>query len=206
MTASDGCHGLDRAGAALAMHDVLDLIDQLKESALVACPVWGPDGEVADFTIEHLSPGYVDPAGRPAADLTRQSLLAAYPGSGGWLFTLATEVLTSGTRKHVAGPVAGLLSDSEQAAEVADLRAMAFDEGVIITWHQGDRTVSRDGGTASRNARDGGSVPPEGVARDLSRLIPHPALSAPGREPSPPPMRTKASNHKTVSPSGCGAR
>jgi hypothetical protein len=80
-----------------------------------------------------------------------------------------------------------LLSDGEQAVEVADLRAMPFDEGVIITWRQADRTAARDGGTALRDARDGGSVPPEGVARDLSRLIPHPALSGPGQAPASPP-------------------
>jgi len=180
VTDGDGGHRLANPRAALAMHDVLDLIDQLVESALVARPVRDASGTVADFTIEHLSPQYVDPAGRPATDLARESLLAAYPGSGGWLFTLAVEVLTSRASKHVAGPVAGLLSDGEQAVEVADLRAMAFDEGVIITWRQADR-AGRDGGTALRDARDGGSVPPEGVARDLSRLIPHPALSAPGQ-------------------------
>lgn len=125
----------------MAMPDVLDLIDQLVESALAARPVWGPGGTIADFTIEHLSPGYVDPAGRPARDLASRSLLAAYPGSGGWLFTLAAEVLTSGTGKHVAGPVGGLLSGSEQAVEVTDLRATAVDDEVIITWHQ---TSGRD--------------------------------------------------------------
>jgi hypothetical protein len=179
VTDDDAWQALDQAGAALAMHDVRELIDHLVESALIARPVWGADGTIADFAIEHLSPGYVDPAGRPATDLMRESLLAAYPGSGGWLFTLAAEVLTSGTPKHVPGPVGGFLSDGEQAVEVADLRAMALDEGVIITWHQADRVAGRDGGAASRDPRDGGSVPPRGVARDLSRLIPHPALSAP---------------------------
>jgi hypothetical protein len=87
----------------------------------------------------------------------------------------------------VPGPVAGLLSDSEQAVEVADLRAVAFDEGVIITWQRADRVLPAGGGTALRDARDGGSVPPQGVARDLSRLIPHPALSAPGQPASTPP-------------------
>jgi hypothetical protein len=169
------------------MPDVLDLIDQLVESVLVARPVWDPDGAVADFTIEHLSPGYVDPAGRPAMVLMRESLLATYPGSGGWLFTLAVEVLTSRTPKQVPGPVGGLLSDGEQAVEVSDLRAMAFDEGVIITWRQADRAAGLDGGAALHDARDGGSVPPEGIARDLTRLIPHPALSAQGQAPAVPP-------------------
>jgi hypothetical protein len=187
VTDGDGCQRLAHPWASLAMRDVLDLIDQLVESALVARPVRGPDGAIADFTIEHLSPGYVDPAGRPATVLATRSLLAAYPGSDGWLFTLAEEVLTSGTPKQVTGPVGGLLSEGEQAVEVADLRAMAFDEGVIITWRQADRAASRDAEAALRDARDGGSVPPEGVARDLSRLIPHPALAAPEQAPGTPP-------------------
>jgi len=195
VTDGDGCHQLARPWAALAARDVLDQIDKLAESALAVRPVRDPDGAVADFTIEHLSPGYVDPAGRPPTDLARESLLAAYPGSGGWLFTLAVEVLTSRTPKHVAGPVGGLLSDGEQAVEVADLRAMAFDEGVIITWRQADRTPGQDGGAALRDARDGGSLPLDGVARDLSRLIPHPALSVAGQPPAASPPATTAGAH-----------
>jgi hypothetical protein len=158
VTDSDGYHGPARVGAPLARPDVLDLIDQLVGSVLVACPLRDSGGTVADFTIEHLSPGYVDPAGRPAAELAGRSLLAAYPGSGGWLFTLAAEVLTSGTGKHVAGPVGGLLSGSRQAVEVTDLRATAVDEEVIITWQH--------------------ATPPGDAPRDLSRLVPRPASDA----------------------------
>jgi hypothetical protein len=118
---------------------VLELLDQVVESAVVVRPVWGADGTVADFTIEHLSPGYVDPAGREATDLTRQTLMTAYPGSDGWLFSLVAGVLASGAGTHVPGEVSGLLSGRAQAVDVADLRAAAFGDGVLITWHEADR-------------------------------------------------------------------
>ena len=127
------------AGASLAAPGVLELLDQVLESAVVVRPVWGADGTVVDFTIEHLSPGYVDPAGRPAADLARQTLLTAYPGSDRWLFSLAAGVLTSGAAAHVPGQVGGLLAGRAQAVDVADLRAAAFGDGVLITWHEADR-------------------------------------------------------------------
>jgi hypothetical protein len=146
MSGSDACQGLERglsagrtrAGASFAAPGVLELLDQVVESAVVVRPVLGLDGAVADFVIEHLSPGYVDPAGRPAADLARQTLLTAYPGSDGWLFSLAAGVLASGAGAHVPGPVGGLLSGRAQAVDVADLRAAAFGDGVLITWHEAD--------------------------------------------------------------------
>src|SRR5258708_20648790 len=95
MSGSDACQGLEqgstqglaqglgggltRAGAA-AVAGVLELLDQVVESAVVVRPVWGTDGTVADFTIEHLSPGYVDPPGRPVPDPTRPTFLTPYPG------------------------------------------------------------------------------------------------------------------------------
>jgi hypothetical protein len=138
--------GPARAEGSLAVPGVLELLDQVVESAVVVRPVWGTDGAVADFTIEHLSPGYVDPAGRLATDLARQTLLTAYPGSGGWLFSLAASVLASGAGTHVPGQVGGLLAGRAQAVDVADLRAAAFGDGVLITWHEADRLYP---GTAS---------------------------------------------------------
>ncbi|HEX3964135.1 MAG TPA: PP2C family protein-serine/threonine phosphatase [Trebonia sp.] len=134
MSGSDACQGLEPA-----VPGVLELLDQVVESAVVVRPVWGTDGTVADFTIEHLSPGYIDPAGRPVAALTRQTLLTAYPGCDGWLLRLAAGVLASGAGTHVPGHVAGLLSGRARAVDVADLRAAAFGDGVVITWHEADR-------------------------------------------------------------------
>src|SRR5580658_1433978 len=155
MSGNDGCQGVEqgrtqglgrglssmisRAGSSLAVPGVLELLDQVVESAVVVRPVWGTDGAVADFTIEHLSPGYVDPAGRPAAALTGQTLLTAYPGSDGWLFSLAAGVLASGAGTRVRGQVGSLLSGRGQPVDVADLRAAAFGDGVLITWHEADR-------------------------------------------------------------------
>ncbi|HEY6787157.1 MAG TPA: PP2C family protein-serine/threonine phosphatase [Trebonia sp.] len=137
--AQDPAGGLTRAGASPAVPGVLELLDQVVESAVLVRPVWGTDGTVADFTIEHLSPGYVDPAGRPVADLTRQTLLTAYPGCDGWLLRLAAGVLASGAGTRVPGHVGGLLCGRARAVDVADLRAAAFGDGVVITWHEADR-------------------------------------------------------------------
>ncbi len=81
MSGSDACQGLEQrldqgftqdlerglpaglaragvsAGVSSAVPGVLELLDQVVESAVVVRPVWGADGAVADFTIEHLSPG-----------------------------------------------------------------------------------------------------------------------------------------------------
>ena len=145
--------GPGRVGASLAAPSVLELLDQVLESAIVVRPVRGADGAVIDFTIEHLSPGYVDPAGRPAADLARQTMLTAYPGSDRWLFSLAAGVLTSGAAAHVPGQVSGLLAGRAQAVDVAGLRAAAFGDGVIITWHEADRRGPGDASEEELAAR-----------------------------------------------------
>ena len=49
---------------------VFGLLDQVAESVLVASPIRDGGGALADFAIEHLSPGYVDPAGRSVAELS----------------------------------------------------------------------------------------------------------------------------------------
>jgi serine phosphatase RsbU (regulator of sigma subunit) len=49
------------------------------DSVLVVEPVHDVDGGLADFFIAGVSPGYVDPAGRPAAEIAGRTLLEAYP-------------------------------------------------------------------------------------------------------------------------------
>jgi hypothetical protein len=145
--------GLTHTGVPLAVPGVLELLDQVVESALLVRPVRGADGAVADFIIEHVSPGHVDPAGRPAADLAQQTLLTAYPGCEGWLFSLAVGVLGTGAGAHVRGPVGGQLCGRAKAVDVADLRAAAFGDGVLITWHEADgltQEVASEGELATR--------------------------------------------------------
>ena len=68
-------------------------------------------GQVTDFSIEHVSPGFRDPAGR-RTDLTRLTLLEAYPASvsGQGLFARARQVLADGVTQHVPGPLSASLA------------------------------------------------------------------------------------------------
>src|SRR5580658_5388502 len=118
---------------------VYPLLDDLADSVLVAQAIRDDAGRVADFSIEHASPGFRDPAGRTAADLARLTLLEAYPASvsGQGLFARALQVLADGVPQHVPGP----LSESAAAADqvpLADLRVARFFDGVICTWHGED--------------------------------------------------------------------
>ena len=119
------------------------LLDELAEAALVLRAIPDADGHIIDFRIEHVSPGYRDPAGRTGPDLTRLTLLEAYPASVSveGLFARAVQVLTEGTSSHVSGPL-GIsaasgpsLSQADPVGElVRDLRVARFYEGVIVTW------------------------------------------------------------------------
>jgi serine phosphatase RsbU (regulator of sigma subunit) len=119
------------AGAAA----VFLLLDWVAESVLVVAPVTDAAGDLADFAIVHLSPGYVDPAGRPAADVAGRTLLRAYPDGAleDGLFARAARVLADGLPQHVPGPVGPIVGGGD-AAGIADLRAARHDGLVIFTW------------------------------------------------------------------------
>src|SRR5580658_3701641 len=118
---------------------VYTLLDDLADSVLVVQAIRDDGGQVADFGIEHVSPGFRDPGGRAGPDLARLTLLEAYPASvsGQGLFARALQVLADGVPQHVPGP----LSESAAAADqvpLADLRVARFFDGVICTWHGED--------------------------------------------------------------------
>ena len=132
---------------------VYTLLDDLADSVLVAPAIRDDAGRVADFSIEHVSPGFRDAEGRTATDLTRLTLLEAYPAgvSGQGLFARALQVLADGVPQHVPGPLSeslasGLiqteLSPDDDQAPPVDLRVARFFDGVIFTWH-GDRSPDR---------------------------------------------------------------
>jgi serine phosphatase RsbU (regulator of sigma subunit) len=92
------------------------LLDDLADSVLVLRAIRDGGGQVADFSIEHVSPGYRDPAGRPGTDLTGLTLLEAYPASvsGQGLFARALQVLADGVPQHLPGPLGESLGLAEQ--------------------------------------------------------------------------------------------
>jgi PAS domain-containing protein len=116
---------------------VFGLLDELAESVLVATPMRGRSGKITDFALTHLSPGYVDPGGRPAAELRGRTLLEAYPASvvGGGLFAYATQVLTEGRPRRVTGR-AGPLTGTGDTVEVADLRVAPYGDSAVFTWRR----------------------------------------------------------------------
>src|SRR6266704_41797 len=106
------------------------------------CSWPAPSGtRLADFSIEHVSPAFRDPAGRTEIDLTRLTLLEAYPASvaGSGLFARAGQVLTDGVAQHVPGPLHESLASGLPVTEtesgdtaLADLRVARFFDGVIF--------------------------------------------------------------------------
>lgn len=111
-------------------------LGQLCESVLVVRPLWDADGTVTDFQVVHLSAGYVDPAGRPRAELAGLTLLEAYPAStgGDGLFAMAARVLASGHAEHAAPGAVSTLTGDADAVQVAGAHAATCFAGVAFTW------------------------------------------------------------------------
>jgi serine phosphatase RsbU (regulator of sigma subunit) len=115
---------------------VFAALGEVTVSALVVRPLRGEKGEVTDFGIVYVSPGYADPAGRPAAEIAPLTLLEAYPRStsGDGLFARALRVLASGRAEHAPGLVTAPPADGANQAVLADLHAIPFFAGVLFTW------------------------------------------------------------------------
>ncbi len=111
-------------------------LDQLCESVLVVRPLWDAGGTVLDFQVVHLSAGYVDPAGRPRAELAGLTLLEAYPASacGNGLFAMAVRVLASGRAEHAAPGAVSTLTGDADPVQVAGVHAAPFFAGVAFAW------------------------------------------------------------------------
>ena len=99
-----------------AVPAVFAAFDQIADSALLARPLRGAGGEITDFAIVYLSPGYADPLGRPAAELASLTLLEAYPGLGVGRRPVraGARVLASGHAEHVPGIVSAPLADGQR--------------------------------------------------------------------------------------------
>jgi len=115
---------------------VFGALDQIANSLLLVRPLRHADGNIADFAIMHVSPGYIDPAGRSISELSGLTLLEAYPSStsGDGLFARAERVLTSGRAECVDGTVTAPLTGAADWVEVSDLHAAPFFAGVLFTW------------------------------------------------------------------------
>ena len=128
-------------GSVTPSSAVFATLAQITDSAMVVRPLRGASNTVTDFAIVYLSPGYADPAGRPAAEIAPLTLLEAYPRStsGDGLFARALRVLASGRAEHAPGLITAPLADGANmaganVAVLADLHAVPFFAGVLFTW------------------------------------------------------------------------
>jgi len=193
--------------AAQPKQAVYTLLDGLADSVLVVRAVRDDAGQLADFTIEHISPGFSDPAGRPGSEVARMTLLEAYPVSvsGSGLFALARRVLADGRPQQLPGPMSASLGSGLAAGggagpgpgpgsgsgqdPLADLRVARFFDGVIFTWHRADADDRMAGllQHAQRLGRLGGweenlvtgTVRWTDSAFELFGLAPHPGAEIP---------------------------
>ena len=128
-------------GSTAPSPPILRALDEVTESALVLRPLRDADGTVIDFGVAHVSPRFVDPVGRPPAELARLTLLEAYPASatGDGLFAMAERVLASGRAEHVTETAARNLTGNALIGEadpvqVTAVHAAPFFAGVLFTW------------------------------------------------------------------------
>ncbi len=142
-------------GSTAPSPPIFRALDQITESVLVVRPLRDTDGAVTDFAVVHMSPGYVDPGGRPAGELAGLTLLEAYPVSaaGDGLFAMAGRVLASGQAEHVTAAGAANLASTALAStaltgdvdpvQVTAVHAAPFFAGVVFTWRPVGATEER---------------------------------------------------------------
>jgi PAS domain-containing protein len=172
---------------------VFALLDGLADSVLVVQAIRDEAGQVTDFSIIHVNPGFCDPAGRSRADLTRLTLLEAYPASvaGSGLFARAPVHVPGPLRESLASGLGAIEAESGQVA-LADLRVVRFFDGVIFSWHRDSSAGSgvrraELGDHAQRLGRLGGweedlvtgTVRWTDSAFDLFGLVPRPGAEIP---------------------------
>ena len=115
--------------AAPPVDPLFDLLDELAGSVLVVSAVRDADGQVTDFVIDHVSAGYLDPAGRAATEIKGLTLLEAYPvtTAGHGLFARALRAVEDGVARYLPGPLV-------EPVPIADFRVAKFGDGAIFTW------------------------------------------------------------------------
>jgi hypothetical protein len=140
------------SGAVLPEPDVLRMLDQVAEFVMVVRPVRDDGGRLADFRVDHLSPGLVA-SDVLAGDTARPAAGGRFAAAG--LFDMAASVLADGEAVFIPGSVDGLLG----GANAADLRAAPFGDGVVFTWRAahsqpGDAGLAGLGAAAPGTAED----------------------------------------------------
>jgi len=118
------------------------LIDGLVEGFLFAYAERDDRGEITDFRIDHVSPGFRDPAGRDRAGLAGRQLLELYPGAAlaGGLFDSCLAALATGEPQDVAGELVAAQTGDTGTAPAPAVRIAPLYDGVAIAWRGTDDT------------------------------------------------------------------
>ena len=121
---------------------VFGLMDGLVGALLFAQAVRDDDGEVTDFRIDHVSPGFRDPAGRGPAGLVGRQLLELYPAAAapGGLFDTCVAALATGEPQRVSGEIVAAQLSYAGAGPVAAVRIARLYDGVAIASRGADDT------------------------------------------------------------------
>jgi len=132
--------------ASLAPHHraswLFGLIDGLVEGFLFAHAERDDSGEITDFRIDHVSPGFRDPAGRDSAELAGRQLLELYPAAAlaGGLFDSCLAALATGEPQYVAGEMVAAQTGDTGTAPAPSVRIAPLYDGVAIAWRGTDDT------------------------------------------------------------------
>ena len=122
-------------GGLAADHEaagVFALLDGLLDGCIFARAVRGPGGRVTDFRIDHVSDGFLDPAGRGVTDLTGRHLLELYPEAvtAGGLFDRCLAVLECGEPQRLSAEATAARAGPGTHATGA--RISRLYDGVVI--------------------------------------------------------------------------
>jgi serine phosphatase RsbU (regulator of sigma subunit) len=119
---------------------IFGLMDGLLEGFVFAHAIRDDGGEVTDFTIDHVSARFRDPAGRGAAELTGRQMLELYPGVAlaGGLFDSCVRALATGEPQSVAGEIVAAQTGDAGTMAVPAVRIARLYNGVAIAWRGAD--------------------------------------------------------------------
>ncbi len=119
---------------------IFGLMDGLLEGFMFFRAVRDDDGEITDFSIDHVSARFRDPAGRGAAELTGRQVLEVYPAAAlaGGLFDSCARAIATGEPQYVAGEIVAAQTGNAGAVPAAAVRIAPLYDGVAIAWRGTD--------------------------------------------------------------------
>ena len=119
---------------------IFGLMDGLLEGFMFAHAVRDDDGEITDFSIDHVSARFRDPAGRGAADMIGRQLLELYPAAAiiGGLFDRCVRALATGEPQYVSGEIVAAQTGNVGTMPAPAIRIARLYDGVAIAWRGAD--------------------------------------------------------------------